>query len=270
MAAAVSWQLYSDRRTVLAAFAASLLLHWLTVYGWPTQAFAPMRLPLTIEAEFAELPAPPPPSAPEPEPEPPPRMLPKPPMPPPERRTRPTEEVPAPPVRQGYALPVLAADAAQDRGEEEGYTVPEVPPENAELAGAALGTAPASNTGSIYGTPEGSASGSAPPPEPAPAPIDDAMLWQVYGHAVQQQAHRHARYPEVARSRGQQGMVKVAFRVDADGRLRDVVVSQSSGYRVLDEQALRMVHKSLQELPVPPSLRGHAFTIIIPVEFRLR
>ncbi len=267
MAAPVSRQLFSDRRTLLAALAVSLLLHWFTVAGWPIREAEYLLLPLTIEAEIVT-----PPPVPEPQPEPEPEPQP-PPAPPPRVMPKPAPAPPAPPreqpLRQGYALPVLAAEATED-AQAGDYTVPEVPPENAELAGAAIGTAPAAHTGSVYGIQDGALIGPAMPPEPVPEPPDDAGLWQAYGHAVQQQAYRHARYPEMARRRGQQGTVKVAFHIDAAGRLRSLAVSQSSGYRALDEQALQMVRQSLQELPVPESLRGHAFRIVIPVEFRLQ
>ena len=76
-------------------------------------------------------------------------------------------------------------------------------------------------------------------------------------------------YPELARQRGQEGLVYLRASVDENGVLTRLAIEQSSGYSMLDEAALDAVKKwrfrpgNLEGRPV----RG---TVRIPVEFRLR
>jgi protein TonB len=71
-------------------------------------------------------------------------------------------------------------------------------------------------------------------------------------------------YPPAARRAGWQGKVRLAFVLLADGRIRDLVVREGSGYEVLDAAAIAAV---LDASPfVPP---GMDVQIVIPVSFRI-
>lgn len=76
-------------------------------------------------------------------------------------------------------------------------------------------------------------------------------------------------YPTIARRRRYQGTVRLDVLVLANGRVGDVRVEQSSGYRVLDNAALRTVRKWSFE----PGTRGEktvAMRVQIPVRFELK
>ena len=76
-------------------------------------------------------------------------------------------------------------------------------------------------------------------------------------------------YPRVAELRRMQGRVEVQMRVGADGRLTEARLSRTSGFEVLDRQALDMVRRA-QPLPEPPdTLRGKEFLVNVPVLFQL-
>ncbi len=60
------------------------------------------------------------------------------------------------------------------------------------------------------------------------------------------------------------------FHIGADAVLKSLDIRKSSGYPLLDRKALEMVGRALAALPVPESLRGHEFKIVIPVEFKLK
>ena len=64
---------------------------------------------------------------------------------------------------------------------------------------------------------------------------------------------------------GIQGMVTVSFTIQQDGRVRDVAVSKSSGYSLLDESALEAV-RSASPFAAPPE----PARVIMPVQFSLR
>lgn len=60
-------------------------------------------------------------------------------------------------------------------------------------------------------------------------------------------------YPSLSIMRGEQGTVKLKFTIRADGTLEDVKVIESSGYTLLDEEAVRAVKVASPYPPFPPS-----------------
>ncbi len=257
----------NDRRLLATAFAMSLFSHLLLVHALPNFNGKSVS-PLTIDADLVqllplkpELPAEVVPQTPLQLPKPQPRLEAVVPLPVPEKT--PGKEKADKNIRQGFALPVLAAEGKGDGKDNNEYTVPEVPPENIGLAGQAFGTAPAPNTGSMYGSPTGTEIASIPEP-----PSD--FIWNTYGRDIQQQAKKYAIYPSIARQRGLQGTTEVIFHIGADSRLKSLSIHRSSGYGLLDDQALEMVRKSLNDIPVPRILNGRTFQVVIPVEFKLR
>lgn len=131
--------------------------------------------------------------------------------------------------------------AAEGPADETIYTVPE----NVTAIDEGFGAVPEPNAGSIYGSPEGEPMGL--------AVLDDDYLWHAYGHAIQKLANQFSVYPEIARRRGEQGELEVIFHIGSDGKLKSLDVLKSSGYQALDRQALEMVRKGLDTLPVPAS-----------------
>jgi periplasmic protein TonB len=80
---------------------------------------------------------------------------------------------------------------------------------------------------------------------------------------------RYFVYPTVARRRGWQGEVAVALRIEPDGRVRALRVARSSGYAVLDRDALATLNR-IGVLPRAAAwLKGHAYDTEVPVIYRL-
>jgi len=75
-------------------------------------------------------------------------------------------------------------------------------------------------------------------------------------------------YPEVARRRGQEGTVTLEVLVLADGRVGEMDLVASSGYRSLDKAALKAVRrwqfKPATSLSAPVESR-----VLVPVDFIL-
>ena len=77
------------------------------------------------------------------------------------------------------------------------------------------------------------------------------------------------RYPESARRAGVQGITTLRVRVLENGRVGDVLVEQSAGFRDLDMAAMEAVKKWLFE----PARRGKdavSVWVMLPVKFQLR
>jgi len=71
-------------------------------------------------------------------------------------------------------------------------------------------------------------------------------------------------YPSVAQRRGQQGTVRIGFKVEPSGRLVDVRIGQASGYVLLDEAALAAVRDEWR-FPAGP-VRHHFVDIVFQLK----
>lgn len=76
-------------------------------------------------------------------------------------------------------------------------------------------------------------------------------------------------YPQEARRRGWEGVVLLRVHITHEGRVSRIEVSNSSGYTLLDDTALRTAQRWRF---VPARQRGHAVatSIELPVRFQLR
>lgn len=80
---------------------------------------------------------------------------------------------------------------------------------------------------------------------------------------------RHFDYPYVARLRGWEGSVLLAFIVQASGNLNDIRIVRSSGFAVLDHSAVDSL-KKVQQLPEAVAwLQGRDIEMQLPVVYRL-
>lgn len=80
---------------------------------------------------------------------------------------------------------------------------------------------------------------------------------------------RHFDYPYVARLRGWEGRVLLAFIVQASGNLNDIRIVRSSGFAVLDDSAVDSL-KKVQRLPEAVAwLQGRDIEMQLPVIYRL-
>jgi periplasmic protein TonB len=73
-------------------------------------------------------------------------------------------------------------------------------------------------------------------------------------------------YPQEARRKGWSGTTLVQVVMGADGTTKQVSVGHTSGFQVLDDQALRMVLRA-PPAHVPDQLKGHEVTLTVPIGF---
>jgi periplasmic protein TonB len=76
--------------------------------------------------------------------------------------------------------------------------------------------------------------------------------------------HRHLVYPAKARKMGWEGKVITSFIVSSGGYARDIRISRSSGYDILDRNAIQAI-RDASPFPHPPA----EAQIIIPILYRL-
>lgn len=97
--------------------------------------------------------------------------------------------------------------------------------------------------------------------QPSPPPIREAI--PIYRN------NPSPKYPRVARRRGYQGTVVIEALVNREGKVEDLRLFHSSGYRVLDRAAM----KSVKNWVFEPGRRGDEeveMWVKIPVRFQLK
>lgn len=81
---------------------------------------------------------------------------------------------------------------------------------------------------------------------------------------------RHKRYPSEAQSRGETGVVRLAFSVDRGGGVHNVRIVGSSGSSLLDRETLSLVERAAP-LPAPPSeMNGSQIAVVVPIRYNMR
>lgn len=75
-------------------------------------------------------------------------------------------------------------------------------------------------------------------------------------------------YPNQARTQGWEGIVVVKTTIDKDGSLIDAVVTKSSGYEALDQDAVRLMHR-VCPVRLPQDLGKPKIAVVIPIRYRL-
>ena len=76
-------------------------------------------------------------------------------------------------------------------------------------------------------------------------------------------------YPEEARRWTWSGIALVHVVVGKDGIMRQISVGRTSGFRILDEQAVRLVSRVTAPSWIPDRLRGREIAVLVPIGFIL-
>lgn len=80
---------------------------------------------------------------------------------------------------------------------------------------------------------------------------------------------KHKRYPSASRRRGEEGIVKLFFVVDRNGKILDYKITESSGSRRLDDAVMRMLKKAEPLPPFPPEMSQPQLEVNVPIAFQL-
>lgn len=213
---------------------------------WQPQA-APLELP--PPAMLIELPPAPPAAAAAPPPPPEPVRAPEPPQPKLIEAPKPKLALPPPPPKPRPKPP-----KPEPRPEPKPRPPVETPPS----------TAPVSDS-----VPAPTAQPATRPSPQAgnPAPSQAKASWQ---SRLLAHLNRYKRYPEDARRRGQQGVVKLRFVVDGRGNVLSFALAGKSGSGSLDRATLQMIRRA-QPLPAPPPelLQNGQLEVVAPFVYSL-
>ena len=103
---------------------------------------------------------------------------------------------------------------------------------------------------------------------PAATPGGDDPVADYYAR-LQAWLNAHKRYPTEARHRGLQGVAELEFELGRDGAVRWSRVARSSGHRMLDTAAERLMAQA-SPMPRPPEhLSDAELRLRVPVQYSL-
>jgi protein TonB len=247
----MSAAMYSEpNRAFNYAMLASIVLHAALLFGismreraHPVEAAPPLLARLVDAPGAATAPAPAAAAAPRPEPVKP-RARARPPAPKPVAKAQPAPRV------EPATEP--AVEAPQSNEKEPATPVPEpaAPPVTASVD-----SAPSASSSAFPGEAGATQAGA------------DARSVAEYRLQLIGAAPRYKRYPRVARENNWEGLVALRMAFSASGRVASLSVTKTSGYDVLDQQAMEMFKSAAAAVPVPPLLRGKEFAFDLAVTY---
>jgi periplasmic protein TonB len=128
-------------------------------------------------------------------------------------------------------------------------------------------TRPATSTSNTASAPLEPAPGQArSPATPFGLPNGVEESQAQYASLLQAWFLKHKRYPHPARSRRQQGSVRVWFRVDSQGNILERRIDTGSGFSILDKATLDRA----SPVPTPPEiLQATDLTFTVPIAYSL-
>jgi protein TonB len=101
-----------------------------------------------------------------------------------------------------------------------------------------------------------------------PATVPGPDLTANYSAMISAWLEAHKRYPESARERGEEGGVKLRFRLDRFGRVLDYRLLESTGYADLDGGIDQMM-RGAQLPPFPPGMTQSQIEVSVKLRFKL-
>lgn len=90
-----------------------------------------------------------------------------------------------------------------------------------------------------------------------------------YGRFIQTRILEKLNYPLLAKDAGFQGTVLLSLHLSSAGELLDIAVKSSSGYKMLDDNAVTAAKALYPYPPLPASIKKNELWIDIPIDYRL-
>ncbi len=105
--------------------------------------------------------------------------------------------------------------------------------------------------------------------QPLQSQVNRDNLLQEYICKLKAEIERKKNYPQIARRKGIEGVVKVQFCISNDGRLKTVTIAASSGCPILDNEAVMSVRKASPFLCIPEELGKEELNMNVGITFKL-
>jgi protein TonB len=95
-------------------------------------------------------------------------------------------------------------------------------------------------------------------------------LLSAYKSQISRRLNRYKKYPTAALSRGLKGVVRVSFRINANGRVSTARMVASSGFAVFDDEALALLRRCSPFPAIPKDLGLNDLDLSVPISFTAR
>ena len=96
---------------------------------------------------------------------------------------------------------------------------------------------------------------------------EEAMLR--YQDMVKRKIQELRKYPLWAKKQGFEGVSSLRFTLSSDGVVRDIKIFSSSGFKILDREAVSTIKKASPFLRVPSKIKNSILTMEITLVFQL-
>lgn len=105
-------------------------------------------------------------------------------------------------------------------------------------------------------------------PSPPSPPKQSAEEEYLDNHlsAIRDVLIKYRKYPNQALRLKQEGSASISFRLKSNGEVEDITVQSSSGYDILDSDALNLIAKTAHNFPRPPK----SIRITVPLRYSLK
>jgi len=98
-------------------------------------------------------------------------------------------------------------------------------------------------------------------------PAKKAMLR--YQDMIKQRIEAYRRYPNWAKKQGFEGIVSLTFTVLSTGQVQDIKIIQSSGFNILDKEAVATIKRASPFPPIPKEVKRPWVRIEVSIAFVL-
>ncbi len=103
----------------------------------------------------------------------------------------------------------------------------------------------------------------------APSPEKITAATNDYSSLLAAAIAKYKQYPKIAQMRGWQGLIIIELQLNPQGAVIYSQIKKSSGYDVLDQEALEMIKRAAPFPQPPEALRSKNFTVLVPISFKL-
>ena len=91
-----------------------------------------------------------------------------------------------------------------------------------------------------------------------------------YQDMVKQKIEFCRRYPPWAKKQGIEGTVLLKFIILSNGVCKDIKIVQSSGFNILDKEAISTIERAQPFPPIPPELKASSLPMEVSIVFTLQ
>jgi protein TonB len=95
-------------------------------------------------------------------------------------------------------------------------------------------------------------------------------MMSAYKGQISKKLNQYKKYPVEAMTRKLKGVARVSFRINAQGKVSAARLAASSGFPVLDQEAMALLKRCSPFPPIPAALGLTNLELNVPISFSVR